>query len=272
MLLNTNILPGIDEEEEEEEVVPEEKIDDRGFDLEIKKIETAKNKIEQRPLMKADIIPRHPSSVIFSGSSGSGKSTLLLNLLTREEFYGGYFDDIHLFSPTGGSDDLFKALKLKDENIHLDMKVSDLSDLLQKQKDEIEKHKGDTSKAKKLLVIFEDCQSNGRFMRSKPFLQSFIANRHYGMSTYLCGQAYKRTPKACRLQANNIFYFKGSNSENELMAEEYSPPGMRKRDFMKMLDQGTRGSHNFVHINKRASHEDRYRRNLATILDWNVKV
>ena len=242
---------------------------DQNYSLDIKPIDTAKNKIKQRPLMEADVIPRHPSSVIFNGSSGSGKSVLLLNMLTRPEFFGRYFEEVHLFSPTGGSDDLFRVLNLPQENIHIDMKAQELSDILEEQRGKIEADGVD--KAKKMLIIFEDVQGNGKFMRSKPFLKSFIANRHYGISTWLCGQSWTRTPKACRLQANNIFYFAGSGSEDELMAREDCPPGMRKREFISLLQQGTREAYNFVHINNRVPHAERYRRNLDTILKWKDK-
>lgn len=244
---------------------PDEK-DISQFNLDIRPIKTDKSKIKQRPLMESNIIPRHPSSVIFNGSSGSGKSVLLLNLLTRPEFFQGYYDTIHLFSPTGGSDDLFRVLKLDDENIHLDMKPSELADILEEQRAKVDADGVD--KADKVLLIFEDCQGNGKFMRSNPFLTSFIANRHYNVSTWLCGQSWTRTPKACRLQANNIFYFQGSGSENELLAQEYCPPGLKKREFISLLRQGTRGQYNFIHINTRVPHADRYRRNLGTILKW----
>jgi hypothetical protein len=271
MILNGAIIPRRQEPVKPTVEDNDEKAADAGveFSLEIKPLPTVKSKIKQRQLMEDDIIPRHPSSVIFNGSSGSGKSVLLLNMLTRPEFFGGYFDTIHLFSPTGGSDDLFDVLDLPEEQIHIDMNVDDLNDILKAQREEIES-KG-VDKVKKILIIYEDVQGNGKFMRSKPFLQSFIANRHFGVSTWLCGQSWTRTPKACRLQANNIFYFAGSGSENELLAGEYSPPGMKKKEFMALLQQGTRGRYDFVHINNRAPHAERYRRNLDTIIDWKNK-
>jgi hypothetical protein len=270
MLLNGSVIRKVEEKQVDPwdaPTIPESPVTDTGsFSLEIKPLKTVKSKIKQRTLMEKDIIPRHPSSVIFNGSSGSGKSVLLLNMLTRPEFFKGYFDEIHLFSPTGASDDLFDALKLPEENIHIDMKPSELSDILEEQRDKIEADGVD--KVKKMLIIFEDVQGNSKFMRSKPFLKSFIANRHYGISTWLCGQSWTRTPKACRLQANNIFYFAGSGSENELLANEHTPPGMRKREFMEMLMQGTRNKYDFVHINLRAPHAERYRRNLGNLINW----
>ena len=46
--------------------------------LKIIAYKTNKHSINQRSLMKKNIIPQHPSSVIFNGRSGSGKSNLLV--------------------------------------------------------------------------------------------------------------------------------------------------------------------------------------------------
>lgn len=236
------------------------------FDLSIKPLETAKNKIPQRTLMEADVIPRHPSSVLFNGSSGSGKSTLLLNLLTRPEFYRGYFNKIYLFSPTGGSDDLFKHLKLKKDHIFSDMNPKDLRKILDDQYAIIEKRGID--KSPRVLLIFEDVQGSKKFMNSKAFTESFIANRHFGVSTWLCGQSFTQTPRKCRLQANNIFYFRGSGSEADLITQEFCPPGSNKKEFSRILDSATRKRYTFMHINKRAPHEVRYRSNLDRIIKF----
>ena len=236
------------------------------FDLEIRPIDTNKSKIKKNTLMKKNIIPCHPASVIFNGSSGSGKSTLLLNLLTRKEFYKGYFHEIYLFSPTGSSDDLFSVLNLKKSNIFLDLNPKDLEKILEKQRKVIEAR--GIQKAKRVLLIFEDCQSNYHFVKSKPFLKSFIANRHYGVSTFLCGQSWTKTPRACRLQAFGVFYFRASGSENEKLAEEFCPPGMSKRQFISMIEWATKEKHSFLFINNKVPHEQRYRKKLTEIINW----
>lgn len=235
------------------------------FDLSIKELSTDKSKIPQRVLMEKNIIPRHPSSVLFNGSSGSGKSTLLINLLTRKEFLGGYFSQIYLFSPTGITDDLFKHLKIKKSNIFMDMNPKDLEKIMNKQ-EEIIKDKG-IDGAPRILVIFEDVQGNALFMKSKPFLRSFIANRHFGMSTWLCGQSFTKTPRACRMQANNIFYFRGGGSEKEMMIKEFCPAGLSNKEFKDMIDYTTKKKYSFMHINMRCPQDDRYRQNLDTILN-----
>ena len=253
----------------------ESKEDDvnHGFDLTIRAMPTDKSKIKVRTLMRNKTIPSHPKSVIFSGSSGSGKSTLLVNLLTRKEFYKNYFDEIHLFSPTGKTDDMFTHLDkhIKDDNVHTEMKIKDLDKILEEQEKQIIS-KGGIHKAKKVLLIFEDVQSNRKFMNSKSFLKSFIMNRHYGVSTWLCGQAWNRTPRACRLQASAIFYFEGSESETDRLASEYTPPGMNVKDFKQMIIEAVEEKHSFLFINKDCSFEDRYRKRLDEIIDWRSNV
>ena len=83
----------------------------------IKPVETNKNRIFQRHLMKLNIIPKFSGVVILCGGIGSGKTTFLHNLLNRPEFYGisyegieegkkpkPYFD--HVFLMTGSDDDI----------------------------------------------------------------------------------------------------------------------------------------------------------------------
>ena len=96
--------------------------------LKIIPYKTNKSKIKLNAMMEADIIPRHASSVVFSGRSGSGKSNLMVNLLTRNQFYKGYFDLIFLFSPTARSDDLPLYLKLPDKRIFTDFNSDALED------------------------------------------------------------------------------------------------------------------------------------------------
>jgi len=202
--------------------------------------------------------------VLFNGTSGSGKSTLLLNLLTRKEFLADYFNKIYLFSPTGAADDLFKHLKIKKENIYMDMNPDDLQKIMDTQ-EKLIAQKG-VDKAPRLLIIFEDVQGNAKFMKSKPFLRSFIANRHFGLSTWLCGQSFTRTPRPCRMQANNIFYFRGGGGEKDLMVKEFCPSGMSQRDFSQLIDYATRDKYAFMHINMRCASDERYRQNLDVIL------
>ena len=242
--------------------------------LKIVPFPTNKTKIKQRKLMKDHIIPKHASSVIFNGRSGSGKTNLLVNLMSRPEFYGPdkkgkpYFDLVFLFSPTAsGGDDLVRYLNIDPNNIYTDFDQTALENLIAKQKQFIEK-KG-LMKSPKILIIFEDIQSDQKFMRSKCFLKCFIMCRHLNISTFLLSQSFTKTPRACRLQCNNVFFFQGSKSEHELICEEYMAPGLTKKEMYDLVDYATTDDYSFLHINMRCPFKTRYRKNIDEILALN---
>ena len=248
--------------------------------LEIVEFKSNKSKIPQRQLMELNIIPRHPASIIMNGKSGSGKSTLLLNLCCMPQFYGPtqktgtkqeinksrYHDLIFIFSPTATQDDLPEYLNLDEKYIITENFESRLEHIITTQRGIIEKKKIEHSP--KILIIFDDIQSQDSFMRSGSFLKCFIQNRHYNISTILCSQSFTRTPRACRLQASSIFFFSGSASEMELLVEEFCPAGMTKKQFMEMVKYTTKDKHSFMHINMKVPAEERYRKNLNNILKF----
>jgi hypothetical protein len=245
-------------------------------DLSIIPFPTAKTKIGQRKLMEDHVLPTHPSSVIINGKSGSGKSQLIINMLCRGDMYGfdkdnkHYFDEIYFFSPTAGKmDDLCEHLLdytcLKEENIYNEFDENKLNEILENQKNEINE-KG-IEKAKKILILLDDIQQDQKFLRSKTILKIFTTNRHYNSSVFLCGQSFTKTPRACRLQANNIMFFAGSKSETDKIVEEYAPPKLSKRDFNDLIDQVLDEPYNFLHINMREPWKTRYRKNLNTLIN-----
>jgi hypothetical protein len=221
--------------------------------LKIEPIETKKSGIEQRPLMDKKIIPTHPSSVLFVGKSASGKSVLMANLLSKKQFYKDYFDYIFLFSKA--PDDILDIVKIPKKRIYLNPKPDQIQHILDISRECIEKME-DISKCPKILIIFEDCISDVKLQNSDSFLQCFIANRHYNVSVWITTQSYTRVVRPCRLQANNIFDFRGGGSENELIAQEYMANGLKSK-------------YSFLHINNKADIEQRYCRNLDEIIQLN---
>jgi hypothetical protein len=238
------------------------------MDLEIRPIETSKDKIKQPPLAEQGIIPRINTSCIFNGSSGQGKSTLLANLANPEgRFYPP--DTWHvkiLISPTAEGDDVQKALQIKDPFIVSNLKEAPkvLATIMKKQKSAI-KEMGN-HRAPQILLIYDDVVSHPEFTGSDEFIQSFIAARHYNFTTWLCGQSWTATPRRCRLQAQNVFFFPGSQSEQELLASEYCPPGLNKKECMKMIEFATSEPYSFLYINKSQPFPSRYRKKLSEII------
>lgn len=239
--------------------------------LKINKIETSKDKIKNHPLSEQNIIPRLGTSCILNGTTGQGKSTLLTNLITDERFFGSkkrkYFDFKFLTSPTAQGDDVQKELGIDEEFTFTDLnEAPDLINVILKEQKNKIKEKG-SDNAPQILMIYDDVVSNPAFMKEDPFVKSFIASRHYNMTTFICSQSWTSVPRKCRLQAKNIFFFAAPLSEVELLALEYCPPGLTKKQFYKMVEYATFEPFSFMYINKSVPMSQRYRKNLYEILN-----
>lgn len=239
------------------------------MNLKIETIPTKKDNIKQPLLSERDIIPRINSSVLFVGASGSGKTTVLANMLTRKDMFKGSFDRIFLISPTAHSDDIQKYLNLDPNDIVDDLSEAPglLQEVMDSQREAIQQNGADKSPL--YCVVFDDVIGDKDLLKTSQFTKCFIACRHYNLTTFICSQSYKGVPRRCRLQAQNIIYFRGSNSENECVIEDRCPPGMHKKVGMQMIEFATKDPYSFLHINMRSPFESRYRRNLDEIININ---
>jgi hypothetical protein len=206
------------------------------------------------------------------GKSGSGKTTLLTNLIFDKRFYDGtkYFSHIFLFSPTALGDDVQKALNIPESCIFTELMEEGLPALKKIQEYQAIqiKEKGALG-AKQICVIFDDVIGNLKFMHESAFIKSFIACRHFNCTTFLCSQHFTRVPRVCRLQANYLAFFAISNSEAELLVEEFSPPGMHKKQFMRLIYETLHDPFTFLGINMKVSWETRFRKNLGELINLN---
>jgi len=239
--------------------------------LEIKKIFTNKHNVYQRPLMEQKVIPHHPSISVFCGSQGSGKSTLVNNLLANPMMYKGFFDAIFLL--IGSDDDMYD--KLIEEKVILPIHVvksptpDNIQQIIDTQKFAIKNSK-DISQAPKILVIMDDLANNKPLLRSKPFLELFVAGRHLNSSTWFLSQYLNLVPKNCRLQANYLFVFKSNRAEMKVLCEQFCPPDMQNDDFCKMILDVTKDSKNpdgskkinFLMISRGVDENKKFKKNL----------
>lgn len=239
---------------------------DGSYDLSITTIPTKKDKIKQPFLSEHDVIPRINSSVLFVGASGSGKTTVLANLMTRKDMLGSAFDRVFLFSPTALTDDIQGYLGLDEDDICDNMKdVPDILDnIMDDQREQIQER--GAHRAPKYCIIFDDVVADRDLMKADQFTKCFIMCRHFNLTTLICSQSYKQIPRKCRLQANNIIYFAGSNSENEAIIEDRCPPNYTRKDGLKLVAFATREKYSFLHINMRVPFDQRYRRNFDEVI------
>ena len=207
------------------------------------------------------------SSVIISGKSGSGKSTLLVNLLTDERFYKGFFKRVFLISPTANGDDVQKELHIDKKDVFTDLEEAPeiLGVILDSQAKKLEDGDG-AHTVDQYAIIFDDVIGDVQFMNSPEFTKCFYQVRHVNCTTFICTQHFKRVPRICRLQANFIHYFQGSQSEVDTLVEEFSPPNYTKNEFRQLVHDATKEKYSFLTINMKLGWDKRFRMNLDQII------
>ena len=239
------------------------------FDLDIRPIKTSKDSVKQPKLAAHEnmYIPPIMSSVIISGKSGSGKSTLLANLITEKRFYKGFFDKIFLFSPTANGDDIQRSLNIPKNHVFTDLEEGPelLAIILDSQQRKLDDGKKATE-VEQYAIIFDDVIGDTKFMNTKDFARCFYQVRHANATTFICTQHFKKVPRICRLQANFIFYFQGSQSEVDTLVEEFAPPCYTSNEFRQIIHDATKDDFSFLTINMKQGWDKRFRSNLANII------
>ena len=225
-----------------------------------------KDLIWQPPACRAQVIPKRVSNVLVVGSVGSGKSNLIRSLFTRPELYGDHFDRIVLVSPTCRTDELQGQLNVADEDLidDLDTAPAKLRKLMDDQVAAIEELGND--KAPVVALIFDDVVAHRELTGSSVFVQCFLANRHHNFTVFLASQQYNLIPKRIRLNAAALFYFSGSQAEDERIAEEFSIPGFSKNRMLTLVRFACREPHSFLHVNRHLPMKERFRKNLNEVI------
>jgi Cdc6-like AAA superfamily ATPase len=235
----------------------------------IKAIHTEKHGIPQRAVQKSGILPKHPFSMVISGSSGSGKTCCMMNILTEPVMLKDYFHYIIVFSPTANTtDDTYKILRLPEENFRDTFEESDLEELIEARKELIKK-KGIAwvGKNSRVLIIMDDIIANRSFLNGPSALKIFTLLRHYHCSIMTLVQRYNKLPPALRTNANSTIVFPSVQNEVDVLLDEITPAGIKKREFEKVIDHCTEDKHSFLYINRHADRKEQIRKNLDEIIN-----
>lgn len=235
----------------------------------IKPIETDKSKTPLKASMKECVLPRFPFSMMISGRSGSGKSNCLMNLLTNEHLLKNYFHYIVVFSPTANLyDDSYKILNLPSENFKTDFSAEDLNNLIESRKALIDKKGIEwVVKNSRVLVILDDVIANRDFLNSPEALKMFALLRHYQVAVIVLMQSYNKLPRALRINANATIVFPSTQSEVEVLLDEITPAGLKKKEFQNVINYCCSGRYDFLYLNNHAEPNKRIRKNLDEVID-----
>jgi hypothetical protein len=229
-----------------------------------------KDDIPQIPAYKEGVMPKFPFSMMISGSSGSGKTNLMTNIMTNKNLYGGYFQQIIVFSPTAGStDDTYKKIGLPASSFVREMSPQIIQNIIDNRRREIEKYGiAEIAKNKRVCIILDDMIANRSFLESPEALMMFSLLRHFLCSIIVMMQSYNKLPRALRINANAIMVFPSLQSEVDVLKDEITPAGISKKDFENVITHATSGDgYDFLYINRHAKPGMRVRRNLDEVID-----
>lgn len=167
----------------------------------------------------AGIIPKHPCRVLFSGQTGSGKSNLMISMLTRPEFYKGYFKHILIISPNIDSDKNYMHLKKHhDDQLKLPPRKRinymfyrtyepDAMDALMAYRMQAVEKGVRTP----FLIILDDILEHKPLLNSS-FLQALVTRgRHLSISVFIATQSYMRIPRTIRLNCSDVIWYMPRN-------------------------------------------------------------
>jgi Poxvirus A32 protein len=179
----------------------------------------------------------------------SGKTTLLYRLLTTPHTqggYGGFYDEVHLFSPNVNIDPKLKMLatQLKKERVYDNFDSSAINAILKS-----------ADGQKKILVILDDCMSEEGFSNQKgsnPLSSICTIGRNRKVSLIVITQSYVGLPKLARKNIDCYIVF-GSVSESELKEVfhgELCLPWFKYKSFIRDYFRYTRAKYSFLVYNR----------------------
>ena len=155
--------------------------------------------------------------------------------------------------------------------MHADIVITDLKEAVEflqgimKYQEKAISEKG-AHKAPLIAILFDDIMGEGKFLNSAEFTACFTRSRHYNITVFCLTQKFTGIPKRCRVQANNLMFFRGQDSEVLGVADDFCPTNTSKKKFAEMIKWATSEPHSFLYINMSADEDERYRKNFEEII------
>ena len=83
----------------------------------------------------------------------------------------------------------------------------------------------------------------------------------------LCAQHWTKVERVNRLQASQLYFWAMSQSALDLLADEFTPSGMTKKQFFLLVQDALAEPYAFLGINMKVPDDERYRINLDQIIN-----
>ena len=197
-----------------------------------------------KPLIKKNV----PTATVLDGSKGSGKTTTMLQIM--KQHYNKYFDNIYLFSTTGGNNKKMKKLIKEleeDGKFHDTMSPDNFGKVLMDIEKFNDTYEAEPGRPRPLsLIILDDCITSFKREPLRTMLDHFIVRMRngYRCSIIITCQKLKGYISMCVRSNLDYFITYRINEKNELKSvlDAYSIP----EDFYK---RATKEPYSFLTVN-----------------------
>ena len=180
------------------------------------------------------------STNLLVGRPGSGKTSLLVSFLESPEVLNKVYNNLFIVMPPNSSaslkKDIFHGLKHRYDELNVDT----MNTILETIKEEDPKYTN--------AVIFDDMGSQLRNKETKKLFKELVYNRrHLRTSVYFLVQTYMSIEPDLRKMFSNLFIFKCSKKEMEVIAEEQIE---EEKDCIQAISKYVFDKpHNFLFVN-----------------------
>lgn len=153
------------------------------------------------------------STNMFLGRPGSGKTSLVVSLFKSKEMLYHIYHNVYLFQPSQSrasmKDNIFDSI----DNKYDELTYENLEDVINQIKDEDPKYCN--------CIIFDDMGAYLKDKSIKKLMKELIYNRrHLRTSIFFLCQTYLSVEKDIRKLFSNLFVFRVSKKELELIFDE----------------------------------------------------
>jgi hypothetical protein len=155
----------------------------------------------------------HQTTMLL-GAPGSGKSSLIGSFFCSEELLNQTYNNLYLFAPQNSinsmKDNIFESIK----NQYDELTYENLNEVVNKIKEEDGKYCN--------AIIMDDQGAYLKNKETRKLLKELIFNRrHLRTSIYFLCQTYLSVDREIRKLFSNLFIFKVSKKELELVFDEH---------------------------------------------------
>lgn len=228
---------------------------------------------------KANYVPLPVGTTLVIGATKSGKSNLVVHMLTSDQIFKNQFSELHILGLTCDKvDPSFAYVKEQAEASGCKVKLQSdesefdttIHEIIERQKGRLRRteHEATSSKPYIVCIWMDDISNCTRFIRESKELKTLATmSRHVNICCIINVHKFKLCAPIIRNNAWSVIFMTGANmTELHQFAEDFCPPDMHVKDFIKIVQYCLNEPYSFCYVNRQANIHERTRKRFSEII------